>query len=224
MLLASLWACGTSSALQGWDHSGLASSSPLVSLALRLQHITLFKMGGRSRSMKPPLAGSSSWDFCTSPAQCSMHSGPLGSIRGVCFTVYLCRIPERFFPGKVDIVFHSHQLFHCFVIAGAFVHYHGISNMALHRYYTNFGFCTVWYLTNHMIMQAPHWRVPTTKDRPVSLRLIISHCDMLLILPSRVQPLLLEKWISMKNTKKTRWWSDLSTIAISGLSRNLQWF
>ena len=44
------------------------------------------------------------------------------------------RIPERFFPGKVDILFHSHQLFHCFVIAGAFVHYHGISNMALHRH------------------------------------------------------------------------------------------
>ena len=124
------------------------------------------------------------------------------SIRGVCFIVYLCRIPERFFPGKVDIVFHSHQLFHCFVIAGAFVHYHGISNMALHRYYINLDFFAVWYLTNHMIMQAPHWRVPSAKDRPVSLCLIISHCDMLLILPSRVQPLL-EKWISMKNTKQT---------------------
>jgi len=47
--------------------------------------------------------------------------------------LYAFRIPERFFPGKVDIWFHSHQLFHCFVIAGAFVHYHGISNMALHR-------------------------------------------------------------------------------------------
>ena len=29
--------------------------------------------------------------------------------------------------------FHSHQIFHCFVIAGAFVHYHGISLMALYR-------------------------------------------------------------------------------------------
>jgi len=29
--------------------------------------------------------------------------------------------------------FHSHQIFHCFVIAGAFVHYHGISIMALQR-------------------------------------------------------------------------------------------
>jgi len=46
---------------------------------------------------------------------------------------YAFRIPERFFPGKVDIWFHSHQIFHCFVIAGAFVHYHGISNMAIYR-------------------------------------------------------------------------------------------
>ncbi len=29
--------------------------------------------------------------------------------------------------------FHSHQIFHCFVIAGAFVHYHGISLMSLYR-------------------------------------------------------------------------------------------
>lgn len=47
--------------------------------------------------------------------------------------LYAMRIPERFFPGKLDIWFHSHQIFHCFVIAGAFVHYHGISLMALYR-------------------------------------------------------------------------------------------
>lgn len=47
--------------------------------------------------------------------------------------LYALRIPERFFPGKLDIWFHSHQLFHCFVIAGAFVHYHGITLMALYR-------------------------------------------------------------------------------------------
>lgn len=28
---------------------------------------------------------------------------------------------------------HSHQLFHLLVIAAAFVHYHGISEMAMHR-------------------------------------------------------------------------------------------
>nr|ACO15235.1 ADIPOR-like receptor CG5315 [Caligus clemensi] len=47
--------------------------------------------------------------------------------------LYAMRIPERFFPGKVDIWFHSHQIFHCFVMGGAFVHYHGISLMATRR-------------------------------------------------------------------------------------------
>ncbi|KAB0390668.1 hypothetical protein E2I00_018828, partial [Balaenoptera physalus] len=40
--------------------------------------------------------------------------------------LYAARIPERFFPGKCDIWFHSHQLFHIFVVAGAFVHFHGV--------------------------------------------------------------------------------------------------
>jgi len=46
---------------------------------------------------------------------------------------YALRIPERFFPGKFDIWFQSHQIFHVFVVAAAFVHYHGISEMAIHR-------------------------------------------------------------------------------------------
>lgn len=32
--------------------------------------------------------------------------------------IFTSRIPERFFPGKFDLVFQSHQIFHCFVIAG----------------------------------------------------------------------------------------------------------
>merc|ERR1712150_316891 len=47
--------------------------------------------------------------------------------------LYATRTPERFLPGKCDIWFHSHQIFHVFVIAGAFVHYHGISEMAVYR-------------------------------------------------------------------------------------------
>jgi adiponectin receptor len=47
--------------------------------------------------------------------------------------VYAMRIPERWFPGKCDVWFHSHQLFHILVIAAAIVHYHGISEMALYR-------------------------------------------------------------------------------------------
>lgn len=55
--------------------------------------------------------------------------------------LYAWRVPERFFPGKCDIWFHSHQLFHVLVIAAAFVHYHGISEMAMHRLTT--GDCAV---------------------------------------------------------------------------------
>lgn len=47
--------------------------------------------------------------------------------------LYALRVPERWFPGKCDIWFHSHQIFHLFVLGGAFVHYHGISEMAMHR-------------------------------------------------------------------------------------------
>ncbi|OAY33602.1 hypothetical protein MANES_13G110400v8 [Manihot esculenta] len=38
--------------------------------------------------------------------------------------VYATRIPERWMPGKFDIAGHSHQLFHIFVVAGAYAHYH----------------------------------------------------------------------------------------------------
>ncbi|XP_025829298.1 adiponectin receptor protein-like, partial [Agrilus planipennis] len=47
--------------------------------------------------------------------------------------MYALRVPERWFPGKFDIWFHSHQIFHMFVLGGAFVHYHGITEMAMHR-------------------------------------------------------------------------------------------
>uniref|UniRef100_A0A0K0CZL5 Adiponectin receptor protein n=1 Tax=Angiostrongylus cantonensis TaxID=6313 RepID=A0A0K0CZL5_ANGCA len=44
--------------------------------------------------------------------------------------LYATRTPERFFPGKCDIWFQSHQLFHTCVVVAAFVHYYGISEMA----------------------------------------------------------------------------------------------
>ncbi|XP_051862518.1 adiponectin receptor protein isoform X2 [Drosophila nasuta] len=55
--------------------------------------------------------------------------------------LYALRVPERWFPGKFDIWFQSHQLFHVLVIAAAFVHYHGISEMAMYR--VTVGECTV---------------------------------------------------------------------------------
>ncbi|KAM7159164.1 LOW QUALITY PROTEIN: adiponectin receptor protein 1-like [Molossus nigricans] len=42
--------------------------------------------------------------------------------------LYAARIPERFFPGKFDIWFQSHQLFHVLMVAAAFVHFNGVSN------------------------------------------------------------------------------------------------
>ncbi|KAH7718972.1 Protein PAQR-2 [Aphelenchoides avenae] len=47
--------------------------------------------------------------------------------------IYAFRFPERCFPGKCDIWFHSHQIFHMFVIIAAFVHFHGICEIAVNR-------------------------------------------------------------------------------------------
>ncbi|EHB02794.1 Adiponectin receptor protein 1 [Heterocephalus glaber] len=43
-------------------------------------------------------------------------------------------IPERFFPGKYDIWFQSHQIFHVLVVAAAFVHFYGVSNLQEFHY------------------------------------------------------------------------------------------
>uniref|UniRef100_A0A3B1K050 Adiponectin receptor 1a n=1 Tax=Astyanax mexicanus TaxID=7994 RepID=A0A3B1K050_ASTMX len=48
--------------------------------------------------------------------------------------LYAARIPERFFPGKCDIWFHSHQIFHVLVVAAAFIHFYGVSNLQEFRY------------------------------------------------------------------------------------------
>ncbi|RKP08698.1 mPR-like GPCR protein [Thamnocephalis sphaerospora] len=40
--------------------------------------------------------------------------------------IYGARIPERWWPGKFDLFFHSHQIFHLFVVAAAVTHYYGI--------------------------------------------------------------------------------------------------
>jgi adiponectin receptor len=58
-------------------------------------------------------------------------------IMGACYilggVLYAARIPERYFPGKCDYWFQSHQLFHCLVIAAAVVHYKGVSAIATHN-------------------------------------------------------------------------------------------
>ncbi|XP_038975455.1 heptahelical transmembrane protein 4-like isoform X2 [Phoenix dactylifera] len=47
----------------------------------------------------------------------------MGTFYGLGVVIYAARIPERWKPGRFDIVGHSHQLFHVFVIAGAYTHY-----------------------------------------------------------------------------------------------------
>jgi len=47
--------------------------------------------------------------------------------------LYGARIPERFLPGKFDLWFQSHQIFHVLVVFAAIVHYHGMTSMAVHR-------------------------------------------------------------------------------------------
>lgn len=37
--------------------------------------------------------------------------------------IFTSRVPERFFPGKFDLIFQSHQIFHCFVTAGMYFTY-----------------------------------------------------------------------------------------------------
>nr|XP_045592482.1 adiponectin receptor protein-like isoform X2 [Procambarus clarkii] len=57
----------------------------------------------------------------------------MGALYVIGALLYAVRVPERFFPGKCDLWFQSHQIFHILVIAAAFVHYHGISEMAMYR-------------------------------------------------------------------------------------------
>lgn len=49
--------------------------------------------------------------------------------------LYACRIPERYFPGKCDLMFQSHQIFHILVVAAAIVHFHGISKLQESRFH-----------------------------------------------------------------------------------------
>ncbi|ELK28234.1 PREDICTED: adiponectin receptor protein 1 [Myotis davidii] len=55
--------------------------------------------------------------------------------------LFAARIPERFCPGKFDIWFQSHQIFHVLVVAAAFVHFYGVFNLQEFRYSLK-GSCT----------------------------------------------------------------------------------
>lgn len=37
--------------------------------------------------------------------------------------IYIARVPERFYPGKFDFVGNSHNIWHCFVLSAAVMHF-----------------------------------------------------------------------------------------------------
>ncbi|CCH59641.1 hypothetical protein TBLA_0B08255 [Henningerozyma blattae CBS 6284] len=50
--------------------------------------------------------------------------------------IYVFKIPEKFYPGRFDLVGSSHQLFHIFIVFGTVCHYHAIQtakNFALNQ-------------------------------------------------------------------------------------------
>ncbi|KAL6623282.1 hypothetical protein ACP70R_033161 [Stipagrostis hirtigluma subsp. patula] len=51
------------------------------------------------------------------------YEAVMGALYGLGVAVYAARVPERWAPGRFDLVGHSHQLFHLFVVAGAYAHY-----------------------------------------------------------------------------------------------------
>ena len=79
-----------------------------------------------------------SWNLGALPHMLSM-----GGLYIFGATLYALRIPERWLPGKCDIWFQSHQLFHVLVLVAAFVHYHGVYEMARLRLQSTDAFCPV---------------------------------------------------------------------------------
>jgi len=57
--------------------------------------------------------------------------------------IYANRIPERWFPGKFDYYFASHQIFHVHVVLGAFAHYACVLKAFHHWHGTRGGTCVV---------------------------------------------------------------------------------
>ncbi|KAG6414160.1 hypothetical protein SASPL_126878 [Salvia splendens] len=51
-----------------------------------------------------------------------MYEVVMGLMYGAGALIYITRIPERWKPGAFDIVGHSHQIFHVFVVAAALAH------------------------------------------------------------------------------------------------------
>ena len=57
----------------------------------------------------------------------------MGSLYLTGASLYVLRIPERFFPGWFDVWASSHQLFHICVVTAALVHYDSLLSMVKYR-------------------------------------------------------------------------------------------
>jgi adiponectin receptor len=47
--------------------------------------------------------------------------------------IYISRFPEKLYPGRFDLLFASHQIWHALVFAAAYVHYFGAVELYLWR-------------------------------------------------------------------------------------------
>lgn len=54
-----------------------------------------------------------------------IYYGFMGGSYIVGVLIYVARVPERFRPGKFDLVGNSHNIWHCFVLMAALWHYAG---------------------------------------------------------------------------------------------------
>jgi len=53
--------------------------------------------------------------------------GGISYILGAC--IYICRFPEKFWPGKFCYIGSSHQIWHCFVLMGIMIHFFASVNL-----------------------------------------------------------------------------------------------
>jgi len=67
--------------------------------------------------------------------QHSMENGQMhllllmGLLYGIGVSFFITRFPECVWPGKFDLLFHSHQIFHIFVVAAALCQAYALSNL-----------------------------------------------------------------------------------------------
>ncbi|KAG0465991.1 hypothetical protein HPP92_020155 [Vanilla planifolia] len=66
------------------------------------------------------------WDHRAAHLAVLLELG-MAAAYGAGAAVYVCRVPERWWPGAFDIAGHSHQIFHLFVLVGALTHYAAIT-------------------------------------------------------------------------------------------------